>query len=129
MLCNRKMKKALMLLLPLVFGAINNAFADEESEKREKLKQFLHQQCDFYGFLKGTDSYANCVQNELTKLQQGMASRQSLAACKEKAEGIRERVYQCKQRCYANATFVGDAGFNNCFAGCDRQLNMLPSDC
>jgi len=88
----------------------------------------VQSKCDAYGFTRGTDAYAGCVQKELN-------NEASNNACLNKKKEIQGRVEDCESSCW-NSERKASSGIGaymedvtRCKTRCQNALNMTPASC
>lgn len=91
----------------------------------QRVRSHIETKCAGYGFKPGTDSYAQCLQNENIVIQKKIS-------CQRYAVRIKERIDQCKTNCLSvggstNAQFLGR--YANCTNACDQIRNDVPPGC
>jgi hypothetical protein len=104
---------AVLLIVGLLFAAGVSA---EEWDKTSS-----ESLCENFGFTKGTDAFAQCMQTEYTK-------NGNQSSCKELSSDIKERARSCRFRCIGKYGIVSTE-VPDCYADCNKELNKLPSGC
>jgi hypothetical protein len=98
---------------------------EQARQLEQRIRSHTETKCVGYGFKPGTNSYAQCLQNENIVVQQKIS-------CQRYAARIKKRINECKHSClyvggYTNAQTLGR--YANCTNACDQIRNEVPAGC
>jgi hypothetical protein len=94
----------------------------QSQQLAQKVRSHIETKCAGYGFKPGTDSYAQCLQNENIVVQQQIS-------CQRYKRALDIRVRDCRNTCLSNARSIGVGGVGVCSNNCEQMRREMPPGC